>query len=1083
MINFAELDFNDEFVAAFEALENTGQHIFVTGKAGTGKSTLLQYFREKTTKNVAVLAPTGVAAINIKGQTIHSFFGFKPDVTPESVGDIPVRKRRQKMYRELSTVIIDEISMVRADLMDCIDLFLRLYGPFYDRPFGGIQMLFFGDLFQLPPVVGRGEEDIFKTHYPTPYFFSAKVFESLDFKSMQLQKIYRQKDEGFIRLLNAVRDDSLEEHHWEKLNGRFKPALQSSLEDFYIVLTTTNALADKVNMQRLQGLTGFPRIYQGVVSGEFERKSLPTPETLELKVGAQVMMLNNDTDKRWVNGSLGKILKIVADTEGDDVIMVELENGTHIDVKKHTWEIYQYYFDEDNKSLGSRVMGYFTQYPLKLAWAVTIHKSQGQTFERVIIDIGWGTFSHGQMYVALSRCTSLEGIVLKQPLNQRHILMDERVVEFMRNFIFLLFLPFLLVPAWAQTPSLDRTQAVVQDLSKIEDKQVNPNAWVEKNSDQPYIGLLAETDTEIHDDWSFDEVYHFRVRIQKDSAKNLGQWPIYYNKSRSSITQVKAFIETPEGKKLEATDIKDLPAYEQSVAYDDLRLKVITFPAISLGAIMDIQIKTKFLREEIPNQFWDEVIYPSIPTKYTRYTYTFPKNKSVQYHAFNSDKQPLIENANGKTKYSYIFENTNYNGNVDFMPPVQDVVGDLSLSTINDWKIVVDWWRDMINKNTVDDPAINAKVQELVKDKSVPKDKAHAILEFIQDNFRFIAMTMGDYTVGMHPTAEVYKNHYGDCKDLALLARQMLKIAGIDANICLFSSEFNGDPQRRLPNPAIFDYVLLDIIIDGQHYFVDPQAKGFDLGELPSSYDNSNVLEIEASAYHFQKIPLADGSFHAMNSTNDIFVHEDGSADFQVDIKMPTEAAAEFRKNWDPSSDASKRKFFDNLQATFGQGGKITEHDVKGLDSRYGPLEFNFKYSAQHVYQVVNNMVLVKEEQQGSIPDFAEDTRKYPIYVPTNSSVLNRNIYHIPADLRILPLPQDYHLSSDFMEVNVKFSKVNDTVTVDSNYQLKHAIIPLQGLPGVKKFREDLSKKSMQYIVLMNKSNASSETKGWIRKQ
>ncbi len=241
------LDFNEEFAQAFEVLENTRQHVFVTGKAGTGKSTLLQYFCQRTSKVVALLAPTGVAAINIKGQTIHSFFGFKPDVTPESVGDIPVRKRKQKMYRQLEAVIIDEVSMVRADLLDCVDIFLRLYGPHYDRPFGGVQMIFFGDLFQLPPVVGRGEEDIFKTHYPTPYFFSARAFESLDFKMMQLKKIYRQKDEHFIHLLNLIRDDRLEPHHWEALNRRFKPGHQSMPLDFYIVLTSTNALAEKVN--------------------------------------------------------------------------------------------------------------------------------------------------------------------------------------------------------------------------------------------------------------------------------------------------------------------------------------------------------------------------------------------------------------------------------------------------------------------------------------------------------------------------------------------------------------------------------------------------------------------------------------------------------------------------------------------------------------------------------------------------------------------------------------------------------------------------------------------------------------------
>lgn len=1080
---FHNLDFNEEFNQAFEVLENSHQNVFITGKAGTGKSTLLQYFREKTTKNVAVLAPTGVAAINIKGQTIHSFFGFKPDVTPESVGDIPVRKRRQKMYRELSAVIIDEVSMVRADLMDCVDIFLRLYGPDYHRPFGGIQMIFFGDLFQLPPVVGRGEEDIFKTHYPTPYFFSAKVFESLDFKIMQLKKIYRQKDEHFIRLLNAVRDDSVEHHHWQALNGRFKPDHQFSSEDFYIVLTTTNSLADRVNNQRLQSLSGFPKIYQGAVSGEFERKSLPTPEVLELKSGAQVMMLSNDPDKRWVNGSLGKITAIITDTEGDDVIMVELENGTQVDVKKHTWEIYQYYFDEVNNSLGSKVIGYFTQYPLKLAWAVTIHKSQGQTFDRVIIDVGWGTFSHGQMYVALSRCTTLEGIVLKQPLTQRHILMDERILHFMKKFVLLLFLSFFSSLGFAQTPSLDRTQAIVQDLSKIEDKQVNPKAWEEKNSNQPYIGLLAETDTVIHDDWSFDEDYHARVKIQKETAKNLGQWPIYYNRSREEITDIKAFIETPDGKKLEATDIKDLAAYDQSPLYSDMRLKVITFPQINIGTILDIIVKTKVFKEEIPNQFWDEVTYPSIPTKYARFSYVFPENKPIRFSAYNNDKQPQIEKINGRVKYSYVFEDTAYSENENFMPPPDEIKGVLSLSSMSDWKQIADWWRDSINKNTVDDPNIDTKAMELVSGKASSKHKLRAILEFIQDNFRYVSMSLGDHTVDLHRTDEIFKNHYGDCKDLVVLTQQMLKKVGIESKICLFSGEFNGDPQHRLPNPSAFDHVILKVNIDNQDYFVDPQAKGFDLGELPSSYDNAYVLIIEPDSYHFKNIPVADESSHSVISTSDVVLTDDGSANFRVSVQMPVEASEDFKKSWDSSSDSSKQKFFDNLQATFAQGGKITDRDVKGLENRYGTVEFNFKYSASRIYQVANDMVLLKEEQQGNIPDFSEDTRHYPIFIPTNSLIINRNTYHVPESLKISFVPQNYGLGSDFIQATTKYIKGDGTITVESTYHLKRVSIPVQEFADVKKFSEELDKKNDMYIVLKKKTNIAPEAETWIKNQ
>lgn len=429
-VNFSELDFNDQFVAAFNELENTSRHLFVTGKAGTGKSTLLQYFRHKTTKNIALLAPTGVAALNIKGQTIHSFFQFKPDITPEAVNDIIVRKTKRRMYEQLEAIIIDEISMVRADLLDCIDAFLRLFGPEYSKPFGGIQMIFLGDMYQLPPVVSREEESIFRTVYTSPYFFSAKVFSQIDLKILELKKIYRQKDENFIHLLNALRHNELQDHHLHAFNSRHQTRTLFNAQDFYITLTTTNAIAEKVNATQLKNLAGQEYLYHGIISGEFERKSLPTQEALCLKKGAQIMMLNNDSEKRWVNGSLG-IIEDIRTSAGDDIIFVKLENGQTVDVKKYTWEISQYYFDVDAESLASKVIGYFTQYPLKLAWAVTIHKSQGQTFERVVIDVGYGTFAHGQMYVALSRCTSLDGIILKKPIAKSHVLMDNRIHEFM----------------------------------------------------------------------------------------------------------------------------------------------------------------------------------------------------------------------------------------------------------------------------------------------------------------------------------------------------------------------------------------------------------------------------------------------------------------------------------------------------------------------------------------------------------------------------------------------------------------------------------------------------------------------------
>ncbi len=429
-IRFEELDFNPEFQRAFEALENTRDHIFVTGKAGTGKSTLLHYFRSRTQKQVAVLAPTGVAAIHIQGQTIHSFFQFKPDITPASVREIVLRRSKKAMFKNIDALIIDEISMVRCDLLDCIDMFLRLHGPRADAPFGGIQMIFFGDLFQLPPIVHREQEDVFKTLYESPYFFAANAIKDIQLQRIELTQVYRQKDERFIRLLNAIRKNDIDEHHWDMLNARLNGKNLGQDAGVSVTLTTTNAVGDRINMQQMSSLPGKIRMYTGIIEGEFDQKSLPAPGQLLLKEQTQVMMLNNDAEKRWVNGSLGVIVAIKSTDEGQDIICVQLNNGDIVDVKLHTWEIYRYYFDEIEETLMSETVGFFTQYPLKAAWAVTIHKSQGQTFDHVVIDIGSGTFAYGQMYVALSRCRTLEGVVLKQPLKPHHIKVDERILEF-----------------------------------------------------------------------------------------------------------------------------------------------------------------------------------------------------------------------------------------------------------------------------------------------------------------------------------------------------------------------------------------------------------------------------------------------------------------------------------------------------------------------------------------------------------------------------------------------------------------------------------------------------------------------------
>ena len=420
------IEMNTEFRQALELMEKTSKNVFITGRAGTGKSTLLEYFRGKTTKKVALLAPTGVAALNIRGQTIHSFFRFGPGITINRIEKY--KGKNENLYKKLEIIIIDEISMVRADLLDCIDKFLRLNRE-SKKPFGGVQIVFIGDLYQLSPIVNGKERELFRNRYKSQYFFDADVFQDLEMEFIELEKIYRQKDIEFISILNAIRSNLAGEEELRELNMRVNPEFEKKTDDFYIYLTTTNMLSEEINNRELKKLKGKSFNYTGKLKGNFDKGSLPAPLDLNVKTGSQVMLLNNDSSDRWVNGSIGKITAIE-----EDGIIVKLSDGEEVEVDPHKWELYKMHYDKEKDSLESEVLGSFTQFPMKLAWAVTIHKAQGKTFDKVIIDIGSGTFCHGQVYVALSRCTTLEGIILKKPIEKKHIFMDWKVVKFLTKY-------------------------------------------------------------------------------------------------------------------------------------------------------------------------------------------------------------------------------------------------------------------------------------------------------------------------------------------------------------------------------------------------------------------------------------------------------------------------------------------------------------------------------------------------------------------------------------------------------------------------------------------------------------------------
>ncbi|MCX5678820.1 MAG: AAA family ATPase [Candidatus Omnitrophica bacterium] len=425
----ADLDVNAEFRAAFDLMENTSDSLFITGKAGTGKSTLLKYFKAHTGKKVIVLAPTGVAAVNINGQTIHSFFKFPPRVIQKET----IRRLRDKsLVGNLDMVIIDEVSMVRADLMDGIDYALRINRDEMRKPFGGVQMVFFGDLFQLCPVVEQEAKALLEERYSSPYFFSAKVFNDFYVKPIELSTIYRQKDDSFMELLNRVRNKEHTEEDLDTLNARVQRDASFSAKDDTVILTTTNVLANSINRDRLAKLPGREFIYEAIASGKFDESAYPTDGALKLKKGAQVILIKNDPARQWVNGTLARIFAL-----SDDSITVDIK-GRLCSIPVVKWQKIEYSYNEDEDKIEDEIVGTFEQYPIKLAWAITIHKSQGQTFDKVILDLGNGAFTHGQLYVALSRCTRLEGIRLRRPVMDSDIIFDPRIYEFKDRFASLL---------------------------------------------------------------------------------------------------------------------------------------------------------------------------------------------------------------------------------------------------------------------------------------------------------------------------------------------------------------------------------------------------------------------------------------------------------------------------------------------------------------------------------------------------------------------------------------------------------------------------------------------------------------------
>ncbi|MFC1805163.1 DUF3857 domain-containing transglutaminase family protein [Candidatus Omnitrophota bacterium] len=605
----------------------------------------------------------------------------------------------------------------------------------------------------------------------------------------------------------------------------------------------------------------------------------------------------------------------------------------------------------------------------------------------------------------------------------------------------------------------------------------------ERHKDKSAITLLYKKIIDVNDDYSYSEKVHRKYLVLKEGAKSLGEISLSYEKGRERIINLKAHTITPDGRRLRYSKIQDLKSYSGFPMYSDLRTKVITFPEVTIGSVVEYEYTRISKGLPIKDAFWYYDCFDyTWPVKEKILTVSFPKKLGILYKEFNLQYQPKISEDESRTTYSWhLKELGKYEKSEGATPPLRlEFVSEyIEFCSIKSWKDVSDWYYDSAEKNSEISPEIERAAREIFKDKDTVSDKVRALAKYIQDNFRYVSMSFGKHALEPHPVREVFRNKYGDCKDLSILCRAMLKLGGMESYVALFNDEFSiTDPQYDLPIPVFFDHVLL-LVIDPQegNFFFDPLLKGYDIGEYYLSYQGAHTFVITEDGGRFERFPEFDEERNSSKAEYDIIIYDDGSSLIETKLTYDLDASIELRQGMKALSDEQREDFDELMSARTAGSGKLLDRRIDGLEDEYGQLVVYSKVKRPEHFQVTEGMIIIDFAGLARPGLFDPKERKKPIFWPENMFVQTKAVYHVPEGFRVSHMPKSFHVREGFLEVERKFIREGNAITVIQDNRTKRMEIPKEEYAKLKKYFKNITQRTNQRIILKERKPILGEIK------